>query len=189
LPVQQAASYVAAADKNPAPLKASPGAAPPGSQPLAATLLTIPAAPAANARMTEPFKPAASTDAAYLPAEKAGKKSEAIAPIQPPIKEPLPGEAAAANKAIKAPELGCYSIQVEIFYKRKNALKFQEEVQKKGFAASIVRLPDDVRPFRVMIKRFQNREDALKFMKSENIKGKFPEALVQRFCPSSPANR
>jgi len=193
VPAQQAASDPVPTDNNKDSLKvASPQATTPSLQPPEAAPQTTISEPTADAKTPVSVTETTAATAAAPPAEKNATSSE-TASVQP-IKEEPPAEKPAAkpelaDTAIAPAEFGCYSIQVAISYKREDALKFRDAIQKKGFAAAVVKLPSDVYTYRIMVDRFQTRQDALKFIKSENIKRKFPGSIVQMFCPSVFANR
>lgn len=164
--------------------------------PVPASGTLVPATPvpvaAAPARETSVPAPAALVAAAPSVIQTATLPQKEAAPDrrQAPARPPAQAQASSAHQVKQTPPSGAakdmlFSIQIKSFDNPAEARKLVEDLRKTGMEIDSVAAPVGARGIwnRVLIGRFKDSNDALKFMQEHKIKDDYPDSFIQKRSP------
>jgi cell division septation protein DedD len=147
--------------------------------PVPATSVPAPAAPVAVAPLT--------AQNATLPQQIAlPDRRQAPAPVSPQAQT----QASSAHQSKQTPSRGAatdrlFAIQIKSFDNPADAWKLVEDLRKTGMETDSVAAPVGARGIwnRVLIGRFKDPNEALKFMQEHKIKDAYPDSFIQKRSP------
>jgi len=159
--------------------------------PVPATSVPVAVAPAPEASVPAPTAPVAvaplTAQNATLPQQAAlPDRRQAPAPVSPQAQT----QASSAHQSKQTPSRGAaadrlFAIQIKSFDNPADAWKLVEDLRKTGMETDSVAVPVGARGIwnRVLIGRFKNPNEALKFMQEHKIKDAYPDSFIQKRAP------
>ncbi len=159
--------------------------------PVPATYVPVAVAPAPEASVPAPAAPVAvaplTAQTATLPQQAALQdRRQAPAPVASQAKT----QAASAHPSKQTTSRGAatdslFAIQIKSFDNPADAWKLVEDLRKTGMETDSVAVPVGARGIwnRVLIGRFKDPTEALKFMQKHKIKGAYPDSFIQKRSP------
>ena len=159
--------------------------------PVPATSVPVAAAPAPEASVPAPSAPAAAVPLAAQTATLQQKEAppdrrQAPAPATPQAQT----QASSAHQVKQTPPRGAakdrlFAIQIKSFDNPAEARKLVEDLRKTGMEIDSVAAPVGARGIwnRVLIGRFKDPNEALKFMQEHKIKDAYPDSFIQKRSP------
>jgi cell division septation protein DedD len=159
---------------------------PASAAPLPAMSVPVPAAPApaATTSVTETSVPAkAAPVAAAPPAVRLG-----VLPEKQALPDRRPASFALRKKQAAPPGTatdGRFAVQIKAFANPDDARKLVDALKKTGLDAYSVTAPIGGRGVwsRVLIGRFEDPKEALKFMQKKKLKDRYPDSFIQKLFP------
>jgi cell division septation protein DedD len=164
---------------------------PASSKLVPATPVPVAAAPAPETSVPAPAAPVAAAplvaQTATLPQKEAvPDRRQAPAPATPQAQT----QASSAHQVKQTPPREAvkdrlFAIQIKSFDNPAEALKLVEDLRKTGMEIDSVAAPIGARGIwnRVLIGRFKDPDEALKFMQEHKIKDAYPDSFIQKRSP------
>ncbi|MEN6463710.1 MAG: SPOR domain-containing protein [Syntrophaceae bacterium] len=120
------------------------------------------------------------------PPPKASQQKPAVPALRPvsesrQASKPAPKPEAAKKSAAAMP----FSIQVGAVKDRAKGAEYLGKVKKDGFSGSLVEttLPGGEKGYRILVGRFQTREEAFAYLNNKGLKQKYPGSFIQKNNP------
>jgi cell division septation protein DedD len=164
---------------------------PAAGPPVPATSVPVAKAPAPEASVPAPSAPAAAAPLAAQTATLQQKEAppdrrQAPAPATPQAQT----QASSAHQVKQTPLRGAakdrlFAIQIKSFDNPAEARKLVEDLRKTGMEIDSIAAPVGARGIwnRVLIGRFKDPNEALKFMQEHKIKDAYPDSFIQKRSP------
>lgn len=125
--------------------------------------------------------------AAVQPAPKPAAKEQKPAPALKPLAAAKAQTKAAptSDAAKKTPVRMPFSVQVGAVKDRAKGEEYLGKVKKEGYSANLVetRLPGGEKGYRILVGRFQSRDEAFAYMNNKGLRQKYPGSFVQKNTP------
>ena len=159
---------------------------PASGPPVPATPVPAPAAPAPEASLPVATAPVTAAPLAAQTATLPQKEAVPDLPATPQAQT----QASSTHQVKQTPSRGAaknrlFAIQIKSFDNPAEARKLIEDLRKTGMEIDSVAAPVGARGIwnRVLIGRFKNPNEALKFMQEHKIKDAYPDSFIQKRSP------